>query len=165
MSTEREWVVVGVDGSAGSDAALAFALEEAVLRDLRLRIVCAWELAALEYAGAAFVPSAELANQAEQHSRDVLAAAVAALTAQGFDRVEALSVEGHPARVLIEQTRDARLLVIGTRGRGGFSSLLLGSVSQVVSHHAPCPVTIVPAPAEAGASHDLPTHRAVHDPG
>jgi nucleotide-binding universal stress UspA family protein len=145
MSAADRWIVVGVDGSAGSDAALEFAIEESALRGLPLRIVCAWELDALEHAGAAFVPSAELVTEVEERARDVRDAALATAERAGSARVEALAVEGHPARVLAEQARDARLLVIGTRGRGGFSSLLLGSVSQSVVHHAACPVTIVPA--------------------
>jgi nucleotide-binding universal stress UspA family protein len=152
MSTEPAWIVVGVDGSAGADAALAFARDEAVLRGLPLRIVCAWELAALESAGAAFVPSAEAATQARQDAEEVLAAALATVTGHGSLQVEALAIEGHPARVLVEQAGDARLLVVGTRGHGGFSSLVLGSVSQSVAHHAPCPVTIVPATDRAATA-------------
>jgi nucleotide-binding universal stress UspA family protein len=60
-------------------------------------------------------------------------------------QVEALAVEGHPATMLIEQARDAALLVVGTRGHGTAASLLLGSVSQRLAHRAGCPLVIVPA--------------------
>ena len=63
--------------------------------------------------------------------------------ARGID-VRGELVEGPPASGLLEAARDADLLVVGSRGHGGFASLLLGSVSQQVSHHAPCPVVIVP---------------------
>ena len=56
-------------------------------------------------------------------------------------------VEGAPSAVLVDESRDADLLVVGSRGLGGFSGLLLGSVSQQCAHHAACPVVIVRAPA------------------
>lgn len=59
------------------------------------------------------------------------------------------ALEGHPALVLVEVAKDADLLVVGSRGQGGFKALVLGSASAAVMHHAPCPVVIVPAqPAE-----------------
>ena len=61
--------------------------------------------------------------------------------------VEALAEEGQPADVLLEQGADAGLIVVGRRGLGGFKSLLLGSVSQQVVHHAACPVVVVNQPA------------------
>jgi nucleotide-binding universal stress UspA family protein len=57
--------------------------------------------------------------------------------------IERRVVEGRPARVLVDESRDAELLVVGSRGHGGFAGLLLGSVSQQVAHHASCPVVIV----------------------
>lgn len=60
--------------------------------------------------------------------------------------VEQSVLEGTPAQVLVEAAQGADLLVVGTRGHGGFTGLLLGSVSQQAAHHAPCPVVIVPHP-------------------
>ena len=137
-------IVVGVDGSEPARRALAFAAEEAKLRDLPLRIVCAWEIPPVDYVGAALLPTPDAADAAERHARDVLADALAELGNLGV-AVEALEVHGHPPDVLVEQARDATLLVVGSRGHGGLASLVLGSVSQAVAHRCHCPLTIVPA--------------------
>ena len=141
-----EGIVVGIDGSEASDAALAFALEEAKLRKLPLRIVCAWEIPAIEYAGAAFVPTPDLAESAERDADEALARAVAKLGPDPGIHIETAAVHGHPAKVLVEQASGATLLVVGTRGHGGLASLLLGSVSQAVAHHCSIPLAIVPGP-------------------
>jgi nucleotide-binding universal stress UspA family protein len=141
-------IVVGVDGSAEADAALAFAVREARLRRLPLRVVCAWEPSASSYAGEAFAATPDAFVAAEQHAEEVVRAALARIPHDDVE-VEALSVEGRAANALVEQAADAELLVVGTRGRGATRRLLLGSVSGEVAHDAPCPVTIVPlAPAE-----------------
>ena len=142
-------IVVGIDGSEAADAALAFALEEAKLRKLPLRIVCAWEIPAIEYAGAAFVPTPDLAESAERDADEVLARAVEKLGSDPGIHIETASVHGHPAKVLPEQASGATLLVIGTRGHGALAGLALGSVSQAVAHHCPVPLTIVPVPASS----------------
>jgi nucleotide-binding universal stress UspA family protein len=138
-------ILVGIDGSEASDAALAFALEEAKLRKLPLRIVCAWEMPAIEYAGAAFVPTPDLAESAERDADEALARAVARLGSDPGVHIETAAVHGHPTKVLGEQVSDATLLVVGTRGHGGLAGLVLGSVSQAMARHCPIPVTIVPA--------------------
>ena len=139
-------VVVGVDGSRGAAAALRVAAEEAAQRGLPLRIVCAWEPAAGTYVGEAFAPTADGFVEAEHHAEEVLRTALERVAVGAAVETEALAVEGSPAKVLIEQARDAALLVVGSRGRGAAASLLLGSVSQKLSHHAPCPLVIVPTP-------------------
>jgi nucleotide-binding universal stress UspA family protein len=139
-------VVVGIDGSPPAEAALVFALEEARLRNLPLRVVCAWEIPALEYAGAAFAPTADLAEAAKAHAEDVLARALETVGDEPGVQIETVAVSGHPAAVLVEESAGATLLVVGTRGRGGFASLLLGSVSQSVAHHGTCALTIVRHP-------------------
>ena len=134
-------IVVGIDGSEEAGAALAFAIEEAELRKLSLRIVCAWSIPAIEYPGNAVVPTPDLAELAEEHANTVLREAVATVG----DRVivEAIAVAGAPAEVLVEQAQGAALLIVGSRGHGVVASLLLGSVSTALAHHAPCPLTIV----------------------
>jgi len=140
-------IVVGIDGSEASDAALAFALDEAKLRKLPLRVVCAWEIPAMEYAGAAFVPTPDLAESAERDADKALARAVTKLGSDPGVHVETAAIPGHPAKVLLEQAAGATLLVVGTRGHGGLAALVLGSVSQAVAHHCPSPLAIVPAEA------------------
>jgi nucleotide-binding universal stress UspA family protein len=136
-------VVVGFDGSAPAEAALAFAFEEAKLRNIPLRIVCAWEIPALEHAGAVFAPTADLAAEARHNAEDVLARARESIDRDAGIPIETVSASGHPPAVLVEQSADATLLVVGTRGRGGFASLMLGSVSQSVAHACVCPLVIV----------------------
>ncbi len=142
-------VVVGVDGSEASKVALRFAAMEASLRGAKLRVVCAWEVPRGYFTGG-LLPSDELIAGFEQHARDVTASALAdaARLAPDVDR-ETATVEGQPADVLVQQSAGADLLVVGSRGLGGFKSLLLGSVSLQVAHHATCPVAIVPHSEEA----------------
>jgi nucleotide-binding universal stress UspA family protein len=138
-------VVVGVDGSPGSDAALQFALEEARLRGLPLLVVCAWEPPSARYVGEAFAPTADAFVEAERHAEEVLRAALEAIPPGSDVTIDAVSVEGHPPTELVERAQDAALLVVGSRGRGSAKSLLLGSVSQAVAHHARCPLVIIPS--------------------
>jgi len=147
-------IVVGVDGSPGSLAALRFAAAEAGLRGARLRVVHAWTVplavALPEPAvlGQPIIPEPEfeevraaLLSQGEK----LLDEALAGLDAPEIERVLA---EGTAAHALVQAAEGADLLVVGSRGRGGFKGLLLGSVSQQCAHHAPCPVAIVPSPRD-----------------
>lgn len=137
-------VVVGVDGSPESEAALRFAADEAKLRDALLRIVCAWEPSASGYLGEAFAPTPDAFVEAEHHAEDVLRKALRQLQGEPLE-VEAVAEEGGPAAVLLEQAAGAELLVVGSRGLGTAKRLMLGSVSHDLAHHASCPVTIVRA--------------------
>ena len=137
-------IVVGVDGSEGSARALRFALDEARLRDAKVRAVSVWSIPIAAYSGgfAPVVPDVEAFEQAAHARLDETLTKVQD-AAQGIE-VEGVCLEGQPADVLVEQAQDADLLVIGSRGLGGFRGLLLGSVGQQCAHHAPCPVVIVP---------------------
>ena len=140
-------VVVGIDGSPGSMTALRFALEEARLRGTTLHVVAAWQFPAMTmaYAGVARAEvmdlSAELRTRAGQAIDDALAAIDV-----GDVPVEQHVLEGHPSGVLVDAGAGADLLVVGSRGLGGFARMLLGSVGHDVAHHAPCPTVIVRAP-------------------
>jgi nucleotide-binding universal stress UspA family protein len=139
-------IVVGVDGTPAARAALTHALEEARLRNLPLRIVAAWEVPAIEYAGAAFAATPDLTSEAEHAADAALAEAVSQIGPDPGVEVQAISVHGHPATVLAEQARGATLLVVGTRGRNTLTSIVLGSVSQALAHHCPTALMIVPDP-------------------
>jgi nucleotide-binding universal stress UspA family protein len=137
-------IVVGVDGSESARAALGFALDEARLRGAAVRVVGVWHVPVTAYGGAMVAPDPSLAGDLESQMSRVLGRALeeASDVAPGVD-VETVVREGAPAGVLLEEAQGAELLVVGSRGLGGFRGLLLGSVSQQCAHHAPCPVVIV----------------------
>ena len=138
-------IFVGVDQSTGAKAALRFALEEARLRETTLRVVHAWQYGYIGATGLeGWLPAA--GGELEDFRRGAEAALeqtlkdVAATNGVTIDRrVE----QGAAAEILIEESQGADLLVVGSRGHGGFAQLLLGSVSQQCAHHAFCPVVIV----------------------
>jgi nucleotide-binding universal stress UspA family protein len=139
-------IIVGVDRSAGAEEALRFAFEEAQLRRSTLRAVHAWQfgyIGAPSLEGTVPVLGAEL-DEHRSAAEAVLDAMVReAIPEAGDIRIERRVVEGAAAAVLVEESRGADLLVVGSRGHGGFAQLLLGSVSQQCAHHAECPVVIV----------------------
>ncbi|GHJ42376.1 universal stress protein [Streptomyces sp. TS71-3] len=136
-------VVVAVDGSEGSLRALDWALAEAQLRTAPLRLVHVRQYAAWPQLQA-LVP--EPPEPAEEPAEDrVLARVLTSLTGRdGLPEVESRSLEGDPAQALPELGAGAQLLVLGSRGRGGFASLLLGSTGMAAARDAACPVVVVP---------------------
>ncbi len=147
-------VLVGVDGSDAGRRALRWAFEEARLRGLRLRAigVVQLHLVALSVPGYPYADETYI-NELVAATRDELAKEVA-LVGADFPGVEAdvEAVLGTPAETLVEASEGAELLVVGSRGRGGFSGLLLGSVSQQVVSHAHVPVLVVRPPRHAKAA-------------
>ena len=133
-------IVVGVDGSPEATAALEWALEEGRLRGSDVDVVCAFSAVPDLSEATLLADEKDAALRAEELVRSVVEPA--AQSRPGV-RVATRTVEGRPAQVLIEAAAGADLLVVGSRGRGGFAGLLLGSVSQQCVHHAPCPVTVV----------------------
>jgi nucleotide-binding universal stress UspA family protein len=154
-------VVVGLDGSPGSQAALALAHEEARLRGATLHAVHVWRvplglaLPEPSVAGLAPVSAADLDRLAERFHEQadelVQQMLLEELGQEPDVDVRRQVVEANPAEALIEAARGADLLVVGSRGLGGFRGLLLGSVSQHVAQHAPCPVAIVPQDRESAS--------------
>jgi nucleotide-binding universal stress UspA family protein len=150
-SVPTNTVVVGVDGSSCSYEALTFAIDEARLRKAALRIVTAWNVPALAYSGG-FAPGVD-PSMFEAGAKTTSGQAIERARALAPDlEIDAITPNASGASGLLAAARGAQLLVVGSRGHGGFSSLLLGSVSQQLAQHAPCPVTIihavgVPAPA------------------
>ena len=140
-------IVVGVDGSDGARRALEWAVAEARLRGAQLIAVHTWELPPLGMSAGPFDPpmtlDPDMIQRVEAAARDLVDRELDAVDVTGL-QVDKRVEPRNPADALLDAARDANLLVVGTRGRGGFSGLLLGSVSQQVSQHAPCPVVIVP---------------------
>lgn len=141
-----EKIVVGVDASPGARRALEWAVSEAHLRGAKVVALHAWQLPYVVSTplGVVSVPveGADATAEAE------LDAAIDEVEAAHLNTpIERVVVVGSPAGALIEAAQDAALLVVGSRGHGGFAGLLLGSVSHQLAHHAPCPVVIVPSPS------------------
>ncbi|TJZ59305.1 universal stress protein [Streptomyces piniterrae] len=135
---ERPYLVVGVDGSPTAQAAIDFAFEEAALRGAMVRAIYVWHPPLLGNLDE---------DAAWRECRAVLYEAVSGRT-ESYPDVELHHevMPGHPVEVLVRESRHALALVTGTRGRGGFAGMLLGSVSQGALHHAQCPVVTVPRP-------------------
>ncbi|WP_433917956.1 universal stress protein [Streptomyces canus] len=136
ITQEPAYFVVGVDGSPHAAAAVDWAFEEAALRGAVLRALYVWHPPLLGVLDE---------EAAVQECRRVLSETVAGRTAThpGVELRHEV-VLGHPVRVLTKASEHALGLVVGTRGHGGFTGMLLGSVSQGVLHHAHCPVITVP---------------------
>jgi nucleotide-binding universal stress UspA family protein len=143
-------IVVGVDGSDASKDALRWAIDEARLRGVPVEAVHAWQApllppdagAALAPGGAALEMTALLPQVAEAANRLVEEVVQEIAGDDAGVEIRPRAVEGPPATVLIDAASAADLLVVGSRGHGGFTGLLVGSVSLQAVQHAPCPVVI-----------------------
>ena len=135
-------IVVGVDGSPQSQVALEWALNESALRKAALTVVAVTPAAASIWGiTGQFEPSEETQEKVQHAAQEIVDKAVAH---HGGQPVTVRTVSGVPADELIKASEGADLLVVGARGVGGFRRLVMGSVSSQVSHHAHCPVVIVP---------------------
>ena len=138
-AADRPRIVVGVDGSDGSKAALRWAARLARLLGARIDAVASWELptgSLLRALPASYTPQPDI----EQLLADTVDEAL------GADRPADMRLkvlEGPAAQTLITVAHGALMLVVGSRGLGGFTGVLLGSVSARVAEHAPCPVLVV----------------------
>jgi nucleotide-binding universal stress UspA family protein len=141
-------IVVGVDGSSGSKAALRWALAEARLRQTRVEAVYAWSLP-YPAIGSVWAPGVDEETLASLHERaeQLLDQTVSAVADEAAEvEVTRSAIEGPAGAVLVEKSEGAELLVVGSRGLGGFRELLLGSVSHQCAQHAHCPVVIIRQP-------------------
>lgn len=144
-------VVVGVDGSPASTAAIDFAVAAADAAGCPLVAVHTWWDALV---GPELEPLLDW-GAIENDEHRVLAEQLAGRSAAYPDvKVSTVVERSHPSKVMLRHAVGARLLVVGSRGRGGFAGLLLGSVSRAMVHRAPCPVAVVPPPG--GPRHPLP---------
>jgi nucleotide-binding universal stress UspA family protein len=147
-TAETGLIVVGVDSSDGAKAALRFAVAEAKLRQATLRVVHTWQFGYIGVKGIEGLSPVAGADLGElRRAAEVALDAVVHEVEPDPNGVAIQShvSEGAPATVLVDESRHADLLVVGSRGHGGFTGLLLGSVSQQCAQHATCPVVIVRA--------------------
>jgi nucleotide-binding universal stress UspA family protein len=139
-------IVVGIDGSDESKEALRYALDEARVHRTAVLAVHAWPPPVvppdpLRPQLSAYPSLIEEMQQAAERLLEQVVDEVARDHGNGV-RIERAAIEGQPVSALLETAREDDLLVVGSRGRGGFARLVLGSVSEQVSRHAPCPVLI-----------------------
>jgi nucleotide-binding universal stress UspA family protein len=139
-------IIVGIDGSDGAHRALEWAMKEAAARHAALTVVTVHPVAASVWTGQPIIlPPDEPAMEKVRHAaEESVAKATAGLGESQPLSVTVRAVNGVPAQELIEASRDADLLVVGSRGGGGFARLMMGSVSDQVARHAYCPVVVVP---------------------
>lgn len=138
MESSNPRIIVGVDGSTSSVDAARWAVRQAELTGGTLIAIISWE-APVQY-------GMEFPNEPtdwEELARATLASALGELGVLGDTEITQLVVHGHAARVLIDASAEADLLVVGSRGHGGFVGMLLGSISEYVIAHAECPVLVV----------------------
>jgi nucleotide-binding universal stress UspA family protein len=158
-------VVVAVDGSRGSRAALRFALEDGHRRDVPVEVVVAYRPPNFraDFDAVSEIDELrigrELGSQVEENARSVLGEVSRELSGP-LPEVHVRAVSGAPSAVLIRESEGADLLVLGSRGHGGFHSMLLGSTSMQCAMHATCPVTVVHSPE--AHRHRLRLHRERH---
>jgi nucleotide-binding universal stress UspA family protein len=136
-------IVVGVDGSPPSRTALTWAAAEAADHGADLVVLNVWEHTLLPPAGSVSVSEHYVPDPSQRTSEDLLNVIKEVLGEDPPVLVQPRVMQGNPAEVLIKESADANLLVVGTRGHGGFRGLVLGSVSQHVAAYAKCPVTVV----------------------
>lgn len=137
-------IVVGTDGSSASLAAVAWAAGEAVAHGASLEVVHAWSIPAISDP-VSMMPIQLPLDVMEREARAVCDAAVAAAGAAGARPVSGTVHRGSAAEHLVAASKSADLVVVGSRGHGGFVGLLLGSVAQQVASHSACPVVVVPS--------------------
>ena len=140
-------IIVGIDGSHHSTRALEWALKEAAVQHAPLTVLTVHSVPASPWTGNPVLLSADSEDQEKLfHAAEELTQKVASqLGAARPESVTVRAISGFPAKELIEESRDADLVVVGSRGAGGFASLMMGSISSQVVGHAHCPVVVVPS--------------------
>jgi nucleotide-binding universal stress UspA family protein len=143
-------IIVGIDGSAHSRRALEWAVREATVRRAPLTVLTVQQPITMYWGAGAVVPYAypEYQNLADQSLKMAEDETQSALKQAGPDSrppsVTVKAVTGLPAEALLQAAEDADVIVVGSRGAGGFKRLLMGSVSTQVTRHARCPVVVIP---------------------
>ena len=144
-------ILVGTDGSKNACAAVVWAAREAALRNVELHVIHAWTPGLAAYPSPWYTPS-DVGVEASLEASETIAKRICesaheqARTAAPGVNVRFEAIEGGSTQVLLDQSKDADLLVVGARGHGGFIGLVLGSVSDQCARHSHIPVVVVPAP-------------------
>ena len=140
-------IIVGIDGSRHSRRALEWAISEAAIRHAPLTVLTVQQVMTSFWAGPVLYPEdTELADHARKTVQDETDEALGKLAADARPpQVTVLGVTGLPAEAILGLARDADMIVVGSRGAGGFTKLLLGSVASQVTRHARIPVVVIPA--------------------
>ena len=138
-------IIVGLDGSGHSQLALEWAMKEAAIRHTSLTVLTVDQAVAGYYRGVAVDPAGPVRTaEARQAAEEETDKALAGLEGPRPESVVVTAVHGFPVEELIKAADDADMIVLGSRGAGGFTRLLMGSVAGQVAQHAHCPVLIVP---------------------
>ena len=138
-------LIVGIDGSHNSQHALDVAIAEAALRHAPLTVIAVHQvMAGYSGHGVAFPGDDALADKTREAAQAEVDGVLANVGDSRPSSVTVRGVSGLPAEAILDAAKDADLIVLGSRGAGGFSRLLMGSVSSQVTHHAHVPVLIVP---------------------
>jgi nucleotide-binding universal stress UspA family protein len=139
-------IVVGVDGSEHSRRALEWAAREAARREAPLAVITVVQAIAGYWGTPVLYPGdQDFMAGAQKDAEEATDKAIASLGGPRPAGVTVRAQAGIPAEVLVSASRDADMVVVGSRGTGGFARLLLGSVGSQVVHHAHCPVVVLPA--------------------
>jgi nucleotide-binding universal stress UspA family protein len=140
-------ITVGIDGSAHSTSALEWAIKEAAIRHAPVTVLTVHAVPMSGWTGNPITlpQDAEDQEKAQRAAEEMTLKATSQLGAAQPSSVTVRAITGFPVQELIEASRTADLLVVGSRGAGGFARLMIGSVSSQVVHHAHCPVVVVPS--------------------
>ena len=140
-------IVVGIDGSHNASHALQWAMAEAALRNADLTVITVHSVPASYWTGrpVALPGDEDRVSEARTAAEDAVSKAAAALGDHQPASITVTAVNGFPAETLVSASATSDLLVVGSRGGGGFGSLVMGSIASQVVHHAKCPVVVVPA--------------------
>ena len=146
MADRKQIIVCGVDGSTAAQKALEWAMDEAVRRSCKLRVITAWAWDGVEAMG---VPSSPEAARSQAKAIQDSAVSQVLAGASNPPEVEKVLVRGAASENLCLSALDAELMVLGSHGHGAVHDTLVGSTSKRAIHHASCPVVIVPDPRQA----------------
>jgi nucleotide-binding universal stress UspA family protein len=138
-------ILVGIDGSDHSRRALEWAAKEAAIKHVPLTVLTVQQAMAGYWGPVVYPQDPSLAEQARKAAQEETDIALAGLDTDSRPSVTVVARVGLPAEEILDAAADADMIVVGSRGAGGFKRLLMGSVSTHVTYHAHCPVVVIPS--------------------